>query len=434
MRRGISGRTLDRASADSRGRTRPRRRADESGRDRGRPEPDQSGLDGADRQCGVTGYRVERCQGSTCTNFAQVGTPTATSFSDTGLSAATTYRYRVRAADAAGNLGAYSTIVERHHTVRPRFVSTFRAHQHGRQRRELVTDDAGLDCGDGRRRGDRIRRGAVHLVSGCTNFTPVGTPIRDVVRRRRPGGEHHVSVPGPCLRRGREPGAVLGGRERVDAGCSAGASPAWWWGIRSMRGRAPSVADVSGSGNTGSLVGGASWSTQGRYGGAMSFDGSSSVPQAASSPSLGLSTAMTFRVDQAGGVSGWLAGGHAAAAGRLFPECEYLTVGRCGRVGAAPLARSVSGVSGPTASPVGSWTHLALTYDGSLSAPVREWRAGRRRSRSRGVIQSSSNPFWVGDRSSYGEFFNGLIDDVRVYNRALTQAEIQTDMATPLGS
>ena len=47
---------------------------------------------------GVTGYRVERCQGAACTDFAQVGTPSATSFSDIGVAASTTYRYRVRAA------------------------------------------------------------------------------------------------------------------------------------------------------------------------------------------------------------------------------------------------------------------------------------------------------------------------------------------------
>ncbi|HXK18839.1 MAG TPA: LamG-like jellyroll fold domain-containing protein, partial [Polyangiaceae bacterium] len=54
---------------------------------------------------GVTGYRVERCAGSGCASFAQIATPTGTSFSDTALSAATSYSYRVRAADAAGNLG-----------------------------------------------------------------------------------------------------------------------------------------------------------------------------------------------------------------------------------------------------------------------------------------------------------------------------------------
>jgi chitodextrinase len=57
---------------------------------------------------GVTGYRVERCQGSGCSTFAQVGTPTGTTFSDTGLTPSTAYSYRVRATDAAGNLSGYS--------------------------------------------------------------------------------------------------------------------------------------------------------------------------------------------------------------------------------------------------------------------------------------------------------------------------------------
>ena len=50
---------------------------------------------------GVTGYQVFR--GGT-----QVGTPTGTSFSDTGLTASTAYSYTVKAIDAAGNLSANS--------------------------------------------------------------------------------------------------------------------------------------------------------------------------------------------------------------------------------------------------------------------------------------------------------------------------------------
>lgn len=57
---------------------------------------------------GVTGYRIERCQGVGCTTFAQVGTSTGTIFSDTGLTAGTIYSYRVRATDAAGNVSLYS--------------------------------------------------------------------------------------------------------------------------------------------------------------------------------------------------------------------------------------------------------------------------------------------------------------------------------------
>ena len=59
---------------------------------------------------GVTGYRVERCQGAGCSDFVQVATPTGTALNDTGLQAATSYSYRVRAADAAGNLSGYSSV------------------------------------------------------------------------------------------------------------------------------------------------------------------------------------------------------------------------------------------------------------------------------------------------------------------------------------
>jgi chitodextrinase len=58
----------------------------------------------------VSGYRVERCQGSSCSNFAQIAAPTTTSYSETGLQASTTYRYRVLAVDSAGNTSAYSAI------------------------------------------------------------------------------------------------------------------------------------------------------------------------------------------------------------------------------------------------------------------------------------------------------------------------------------
>ena len=58
----------------------------------------------------MTEYRVERCQGAGCSNFVQVATPTGPALNDTGLQAATSYSYRVRAADAAGNLSDYSSV------------------------------------------------------------------------------------------------------------------------------------------------------------------------------------------------------------------------------------------------------------------------------------------------------------------------------------
>ena len=51
----------------------------------------------------VAGYQIERCQGSACTTFAQVGYATGTSYSDSGLAPSTSFRYQVRAVDGANN-------------------------------------------------------------------------------------------------------------------------------------------------------------------------------------------------------------------------------------------------------------------------------------------------------------------------------------------
>lgn len=55
------------------------------------------------------GFKLERCQGSSCTNFAQVAQVGAgvRTFTNTGLKSNTTYSYRVRAFNANGN-SAYS--------------------------------------------------------------------------------------------------------------------------------------------------------------------------------------------------------------------------------------------------------------------------------------------------------------------------------------
>jgi chitodextrinase len=57
---------------------------------------------------GVTVYRIERCEGAGCSNFAEIAASTATTHMDVFLTPATTYTYRVRAEDAAGNQGSYS--------------------------------------------------------------------------------------------------------------------------------------------------------------------------------------------------------------------------------------------------------------------------------------------------------------------------------------
>ena len=51
-----------------------------------------------------------------------------------------------------------------------------------------------------------------------------------------------------------------------------------------------------------------------------------------------------------------------------------------------------------------------------------------------GAIVTSSQPLRIGGNAAWGESFAGRIDEVRIYNRALTASEIQADMNTPVGA
>jgi hypothetical protein len=86
-------------------------------------------------------------------------------------------------------------------------------------------------------------------------------------------------------------------------------------------------------------------------------------------------------------------------------------------------------VRGSPVTPVGTWTHVAATYDGStLRVYVNGGLQGSKAVS--GPIQTSGGPLRLGGNSVWGEWFAGLIDDVRVYNRALGAAEILADMGT----
>ena len=88
---------------------------------------------------------------------------------------------------------------------------------------------------------------------------------------------------------------------------------------------------------------------------------------------------------------------------------------------------------GADALALNTWTYLAVTYDGAtLRLYVNGTQVAPRR-RARARSRTSTNPLQIGGDSIYGQYFNGLIDEVRVYNVALTAAQIQTDMTTPVG-
>ena len=187
--------------------------------------------------------------------------------------------------------------------------------------------------------------------------------------------------------------------------------------------------DSSGQGNTGTIAG-ATWTTNGKFGSALSFDGTSSWVTIADANSLDLTTGMTIEawVSPSSGTA-WRAVVLKETSGGLAYALYSANNGS--RPAGYVHTTTDVGVAGTAAVPLSTWTHLALTYDG---ATLRMYVNGIlvKSGSASGAVVTSSGPLRIGGDSVWGEYFRGLIDEVRIYNRALTGGEIQTDMATPI--
>jgi hypothetical protein len=83
--------------------------------------------------------------------------------------------------------------------------------------------------------------------------------------------------------------------------------------------------------------------------------------------------------------------------------------------------------SGGSQLALNTWAHLATTYDGTT---LRLFINGVQVS-SRTVstsIAASTGALRIGGNKVWGEYFKGRIDEVRVYNRALSGTEVTADM------
>ena len=200
-------------------------------------------------------------------------------------------------------------------------------------------------------------------------------------------------------------------------------------------GSGPSAADISGNNLNGTLSG-AAWTTQGKFGGALSFDGVNdwvTVPDAAV---LDLTTGMTVEawVYPTAGGSGpvWR---NVVIKERSGGEVYNLYSANGSNVPVVYVIRAAQtnppqDATGTVALALNVWTHLAATYDGAtLRLHVNGVQVGSRAVS--GALLTSTGVLRIGGNSVWGEYFEGRIDEVRVYNRALTITEIQSDMATP---
>jgi len=195
-------------------------------------------------------------------------------------------------------------------------------------------------------------------------------------------------------------------------------------------GNGSAVVDNSGSGNTGTISG-ATWSSSGRYGRALSFDGVNDMVTVAGSSSLDLTSRLTLEA--------WVRPSQLGPDWRTVAVKErpgFLNYALYAHEGGPGPAGHVYVGSRDRYSPGSSiaantWTHLATTYDGSALRVYVNGTLSTTLAVS-GAVGSSSNPLRIGGNSVWGEWFGGLIDEVRVYNRALSAAEIQSDMTTPV--
>jgi hypothetical protein len=195
-------------------------------------------------------------------------------------------------------------------------------------------------------------------------------------------------------------------------------------------GSGATVNDVSGNGNTGTIVN-ATWTTSGKYGSALSFNGTNAQVVINDSASLHLTTAVTLEawVNPSSAPTGWQDVLYKAV-DNYFLEAGSTNGNKPGTgvlltSSAEPLAY------GPAALTASTWTHLAMTYDGT-TLKIYVNGALVTSTTQTGTITTSTNALQIGGDTTYGQYFKGLIDEVRVYNIALTQAQIQTDMATAL--
>ena len=197
-------------------------------------------------------------------------------------------------------------------------------------------------------------------------------------------------------------------------------------------GTGATVADSSGGGNTG-LIAGAAWTSQGRFGAALVFDGSNDWVAIADSASLDLTSGLTLEAWVfPTAITGWRTVILKEQPGQQV-YALYASSSTNTPAGQVFVSAAGQRVHGPSAIPVNAWTHLATTYDGAVQRLYVNGVQVATRSQS-GAVRVSDSPLRIGGNSIWGEFFQGRIDEVRIYARALTPSEIQTDMNTPVGA
>jgi hypothetical protein len=186
------------------------------------------------------------------------------------------------------------------------------------------------------------------------------------------------------------------------------------------------LQDVSGHGNNGTFSG-PTW-VAGHAGQALSFSGNSfvTVPDSATL-SLTPGTGVTLEA--------WVYPTQSPLWSDVvykYNDIYYLDTnnGKPATNGTYAMGHP-SPLVGPTALQLSTWSHIAGTYDGSMLRVYKDGVQVNSKTVALGNVKTSNFPLTLGGDSGNGQYFVGRIDEVRVYNRALSPAEILLDKANP---
>lgn len=200
-------------------------------------------------------------------------------------------------------------------------------------------------------------------------------------------------------------------------------------------GSGTTTADTSGGSNTGTLQS-ATWTASGHSGNALDFTSSYvNVPNAGTLNPTSAITLMAWArpaSDPAVNEHVLIAKNDASNMDVCYFMEAYDYFAASGRPsGAVRIGGSYKTVTaGTTKLTVGQWAHVAVTYDGSnvkiyINGTLEGTLAAS------GSIDVCTGPLQIGNTTVWGEEFNGSIDEARVYDRALSAAEITQSMNSP---
>jgi len=367
----------------------------------------------------VTGYRVFR-------NGTLVASPSSPSFSDTGLSPSTLYSYTVAAVDAAANVSApstaaSSTTLAASDTTPPTVSITTPTSNSTLSGTITLTASANdnVAVSDVQFQLDGVNLGAdltspPYSISWNTTSATNGTHNLTAIAR---DAAHNATT-----------SSVIPVSVNNAAGSVPTAGLIGYWNFD--EGSGPLAHDTSGSNFTGTLSGGPAWTT-GKINSALSFNGNTTSVATPNIP-LGGTFSLSVWVNPAASTQG----GYSRILETKYDTGLFLGVNDTG----SQYKFIVNSATGSTAgcgkgfgcaqggTITTGWHLVTATFDGSSAKLyVDSVLVG---SDTFSAPSPTNFPLYMGRYfASNGFGWNGAMDEVRLYNRALTAAKIEVPIA-----